>query len=484
MSSDARRLETGGAAIPLEQPRVPVRGAEPVAARQPRKRPDGLRRVMRGPALAGTVTILAFFGGFGGWATTAPLAGAALAPGTVSPDSQRKSVQHLEGGIVRDIQVREGSRVSVGDVLVTLLDTKASSAFEQDVVQKRVLQARAARLEAEAGLLASGNAAVDSGAGAPPDLTFPAELEESARANPGMAEILQSEREQFQALLTAYDVNLRILQQTIAKSRTEIVHLERQNDAILRQSVLMDEEIAAVEGLYKKQLENNSRVLSLKRERVEMDVDRAALDVRISGDRESIAATELEIENLRASRIQEIAGELATVRSDLQSIEEKMRANLDTLTRTTVLSPVDGTLVDVQVYTLGGVVAPGQVLMDIVPKDDQMIIDARIQPNDIDSVHSGQDVQVVLLAYPQRQMPFIRGTLVSVSADSLVDEEGESYFLGKVQVEPDTLKSIDPSISLMAGMEVELLIMTEERTFLNYLLDPIIRSVRRSFVET
>src|SRR5688572_18257962 len=147
MSSDASRLETGGAAIPLEQPRVPVRGAEPVSVRQHREKPDGLRRALRGPALAGTVTILAFFGGFGGWATTAPLAGAALAPGTVSPDSQRKSVQHLEGGIVRDIQVREGSRVSVGDVLVTLLDTKASSAFEQDVVQKRVLQARAARLE-------------------------------------------------------------------------------------------------------------------------------------------------------------------------------------------------------------------------------------------------------------------------------------------------------------------------------------------------
>src|SRR5688500_8122118 len=122
MSSDARRLETAEAAIPLEQPRAPDR--EAVVARQHKEQPDGLRKAMRGPALAGTITILAFFGGFGGWATTAPLAGAALAPGTVSPDSQRKSVQHLEGGIVRDIQVREGSRVSVGDVLVTLLDTK------------------------------------------------------------------------------------------------------------------------------------------------------------------------------------------------------------------------------------------------------------------------------------------------------------------------------------------------------------------------
>jgi HlyD family type I secretion membrane fusion protein len=136
------------------------------------------------------------------------------------------------------------------------------------------------------------------------------------------------------------------------------------------------------------------------------------------------------------------------------------------------------------VHTIGGVIAPGQVLMDIVPRDDRMTIDARIHPNDIDSVHAGQDVQVVLLAYPQRQMPVILGTLASVSADSLVDESGDSYFLGKVEVAPETLSSIDAGVSLLAGMEVELRIMTEERTFLDYVLEPIVRSFRRSFVET
>lgn len=453
---------------------------------------EGLARRLRWPAIAGVATVLAFFGVFGGWATTAPLAGAAISQGTVSPDSQRKSVQHLEGGIVREIHVREGSRVAEGDLLVTLLDTKASSTFEQDLVQKRALSARRTRLEREYRILLKEEATIDTDevTGAPAaveakdSLAFPKELEEAAGESRNVAEILESERQNFRARLAAYDVNLRLLQQTIAKSRAEIVELERQKQAIVGQSKLMEQEIAIVSGLLDKKLESGSRLLSLQRERLRMDEDLAALDVRISSNRQSMASTELEIENLGTSRLQELSDELVSTRSELQTIEERMRANLDTLKRTAVRSPVDGTVVNLQVHTAGGVVTPGQVMMDIVPQNDQLIIDARIIPNDIDSVHPGQSVKVVLLAYPQRQMPVIHGKLISVSADAIVDQQDESYYLGKVEVDPDALKRLGSDIALVPGMEVELFITTVERTFFDYLLDPLFRSARRSFVES
>lgn len=451
-----------------------------------------LGRSLRTPAVIGALVILAFFGGFGGWATTAPLAGAAIAPGTVSPDTQRKSIQHLEGGIVREINVREGSRVKAGDVLVTLLDTKASSTFEQDAVQKHALTAQQTRYEAELALLTPETNASEAleaagergNADDPPGLTFPEELEKAAAQNKGVAEILEGERQQFHARMQSYGLSLQLLEQAIAKARAEIVQLERQKEAIAGQATILDETVEVYDGLVKQGLESRSKLLSYKAQRAALDDDVVALDVRITADKESITTSELEIKNTRASRIQEITNDLATARSDRQSIEERMRSTLDTLNRTVIRSPVDGVVVNLKVHTIGGVVAPGGTVMEIVPQNDQLTIDAHIDPNDIDSVYAGQDVRVSLSAVPQREMPVIMGKLLSVSADTLTDSNGNTYYLGKVEVSSNAVKTANPNLTFVPGMEVELFIMTKERTFLDYLLDPLLRSMNRSFVET
>lgn len=460
---------------------------------QPAAGNKGLGQSLRTPTMIGGLVVLAFFGGFGGWAVTAPLAGAAVATGTVSPDTQRKAIQHLEGGIVREIKVREGSRVATGDMLLTLLDVKASSTYEQDAVQRYVLQARRVRYEAELALLTPATdskealaAAGANGSGTPaepPGLTFPDELEKAALDNKGVAEILDGERQQFHARVEAYGLDLQILEQTIAKARADIVQLQRQSEALARQGTFIDQQIEVYEGLVKQGLESNSKLLNYKQQRAALDGDIVAIDVRITADKESIASSELELKNTRASRVEQITNDLATTRSDLQSIEEKMRSTQDTLERTVIRSPVDGVVVNLQVHTIGGVVAPGSTIMEIVPENDELTIDAHIDPNDIDSVHPGQAVRVQFTAFPQREMPIIKGSLVNVSADTIVEGNADPYYLGKVQISAENLKVIQPPVTMVPGMEAELFIMTRERTFIDYILDPLMRSVRRSFVE-
>lgn len=490
----ARQSEAGDVLV-IEPTEEAEAAPEPVVWRDapPSGNNRSLGRSLRTPAVVGAFVVLAFFGGFGGWATTAPLAGAAIATGTVSPDTQRKIIQHLEGGIVREIYVREGSHVKAGDVLVSLLDTKASSTFEQDAVQRYVLAAQQTRYEAELALLTpeiSANEALRAAgergnAYDPPGLTFSEELEKVALQNKGIAEILEGERQQFHARMQAYGLSLQILEQTIAKARAEIVQLERQKQAIGGQAAILDETVEVYDGLVKQGLESRSKLLSYKAQRAALDDDVVALDVRITADNENITSNELEIKNTRVTRIDQISTDLASIRSQRQTIEERMRSTQDTLNRTTIRSPVDGIVVNLKVHTLGGVVAPGGTVMEVVPANDQLTVDAHIDPNDIDSVYAGQDVRVSLSAVPQREMPVIMGKLLSVSADTLTDtNNGNTYYLGKVEVSGEAVKAANPNLTFVPGMEVELFIMTKERTFLDYLLDPLLRSMNRSFVES
>lgn len=457
----------------------------------PPVQPRGLGQMLRTPALIGGLVVLAFFGGFGSWATTAPLAGAAVAPGTVSPDTQRKTIQHLEGGIVREVNVREGSRVKAGDVLVVLLDTKAKSSFEQDAVQQHLLNARQLRYEAELALLTPDVSAEEALAAAgeqsvsakPPGLVFTDELEQAARENKGIAEILDGERQQFHARVESYGLSLRILEQSIAKARADMVQLQRQIDAINGQARILDETVDVYEGLVKQGLESRSKLLGYKAQRAALDDDIVALEVRITADKESIVANELELRNTRASRVEQIVTDLASTRSDRQSLDQKMQQTLDTLTRTVIRAPVDGVIVNLKVHTIGGVVAPGGTVMELVPQNDVLTIDAHIDPNDIENVHAGQKVKVTLSAIPQREMPIIHGTLLNISADVLTDSEGNRYYLGKVEVKDEEIKAARSDLTLVPGMEVELFIVTKERTFVDYLLDPLMRSLNRSFVE-
>lgn len=466
-------------------PKVPAppreRVVRMVPSRADRKARPNMIKSTATPLIVGLLLVAALVGGFGVWAVTAPLAGAAIAAGTVSPDGQSKDIQHLEGGIVREIMVRDGSRVAEGEVLLTLLDTKASSTYQQDLVTKYVGLATRTRLETALDTLEEADPQEELPA---VELTFPEELVEAARTSPRVMEIMDSERRTFRAWHRAYNSTLRVSKQAIVKSESSMTQLQKQIDSIVREAALMDESIAVIGGLADKGLESKSKVLDLQRQRVSLDGEVAALEVRIASDRETIVYTKLEIENLRTTQLEKLSGDAATVRSEVQTIDERLRLNRETLDRTVVRSPVAGSVVDLQVHTVGGVVAAGQVLMKVVPENDKLTINAYVSPNDIDTVHAGQDVRVVLTAYPQRDTPSIAGTMTSLSADSITDSEGNTFYLGKVEVSADSVAALGKDVRLVPGMEVELFIMSKTRTFLDYLLDPIIRSMRRSFVET
>ncbi len=447
---------------------VPSIRREPTAATAG---PPPLLRTMRVPVMLGLTVIFVFFFGFGAWASLAPLASAAIAPGVVSPDGSRKVIQHLEGGIIREILVRAGDRVEAGEPLMVLEDTQARAQFDMVRSQYMMLTATEARLLSEQ----AERSAVD----------FPSWLTREGHDAAGVRAILDSQVDLFETRRNALESSRAILSQRIAQLDEEIVGLEAQIASQTTQLALIEEEIVDVSELLRKGLERRPRLLALQRTQAEIEGQRAANRARIARARQTIGETELQIINLDVERLDEIGNQMAEVRGQMSELEERVRSSEDVLFRTTITAPVAGTIVEINFKTPGGVVGPGEPIMDLVPEGDDLLIDARVAPTDIDVVHRGLEAQVHMLAYAQRNLPRIRGTVEHVSADSLLDEQtGESYFLARVKVDRDELQELAPDIELAPGMPAEVLIMIGERTVLQYLMEPFTDTLRRSFKET
>ena len=429
----------------------------------------GRRPVIGSSALVGIVVVALFFGGLGGWAAVAPLAGAALAPGVVSPEGSRKTVQHLEGGIIGRILVNDGDRVAIGDALVVLEDTQARAAAQLLSTQYQHLAATFARLSGEQ-------------AGAE-RLAFPDWLIEAVARN-GNEEILAAEQALFVSRRQARRAQEDILRQRIAQLGEQITGLIAQIDAQTTQLSLIGEEVAVVERLVVQGLERRPRLLALQRNQAEVAGAQAQNRAAIAEVEQAIGAAELEIIGLDTRHLDQVATQLIAVQSELSSVGERLRAAEDVLARTIITAPVAGTVVDLRFRTPGGVITAGAPILDIVPDEDDLLIDARVSPLDIDAVHLGLPAQVHLSAYRQRVMPRIDGVVRHLSADRLTDPAtGEAYFLARVEVDRDAMAELDPAIALLPGMPAEVVIMTAPRTALDYLLGPVVDSFRRSFRE-
>ncbi|NBB82938.1 MAG: HlyD family type I secretion periplasmic adaptor subunit [Alphaproteobacteria bacterium] len=430
-----------------------------------------LRRSLRGPVAFGIAVVLLFFAGLGGWAALAPLASAAIAPGVVGPDGSRRTVQHLEGGIIREIRVTDGSRVAVGDPLVVLADIAARATFEQLQTQVDALAALQARLIAE-----------QQGATA---IAFPDRLLDAATADAEVADILMAQSDLFETRRTAMESRKSILRQRIAQLSEEITGLRAQIGSQETQLALIEEEIVGVRQLVDQGLERRPRLLALQRQQAEIEGAIAENRAAIARANQTIGEAELQILGLETDRLDEIAAELTDVRTRLLSLEERLRSSRDVLTRTVIEAPVAGTVVALRYKTTGGVIGPGDPILDIVPENEELVIEARVSPVDIDAVAAGQTAQIHLLAYAQRNLPRIEGTVTTVSADALTDEQtGESYYSARVAVDRERLAALPDGVALSAGMPAEVLIMTGERTALAYILQPFLDSLRRSFRET
>lgn len=428
-----------------------------------------LRREVGRPLRLAAVVAVVFFGAGGGWAATAPLRSAVIAPGVVTAELGRRTIQHLEGGILRTIAVREGERVRAGQVLVDLDDIAARSRLAALTARLRALAASEARLEAERAEAA--------------DIAFshPA-LRDTA--DPAVAALLAAERRHLQALREDRANREAILAQRLAQIEKQIDGYRAQRAALSRQNALVEDEVSAVRALVAEGLSVKPRQLALEREQARLLGEVGELTARIALAEEAIGETRLEIMNLRLDRLPQIDAKLAEVRADRIAAEEALTEAADTLRRTTVTAPVDGTVLALRFTTPGGVVGPGDPLLDLVPSGDPLVIDARVNPRDIDSVRQGQSVTIRFPALPARHQMHLEGEVTRVSADALSDRAGgPSYFAVQVTVAPEALAATLPEEALHPGLPAEVSITTGERTLLGVLLDPLTRTLERGLRE-
>jgi HlyD family secretion protein len=428
-----------------------------------------LRSELRGPARLGVVILAAFFVVGGGWAATAPISGAAIASGVVSPDGSRQRIQHLEGGIIREIRVRDGDRVQTGDVLMVLADVSRQSEVGQLATRLQALAATEARLQAERR--------------SAPQIAFdhPALAD---RTDPEVRKVTEQQVNQFVTRKANDASQEAILTQRIAQLKQQIVGAEKQLASVRRQGWLISEELVVVKEMYEKGYEKKSRLLSLQRTEADLQGQEGELLSRIARAEEQIGETNLQIINIGIKRKEDIDQQLAETQGRRIETEQQIKDSLDKLARTSIVAPVSGTVLDLRFKTTGGVVRPGEEVLDIIPNDDKLIIDARISPNDADDVHAGQHAYVIFPSFPQRNLRRIDAQVRTVSADAFEDERtGERYFTAKIEVDRQQLHKLDPPVQLTPGMPADAFIATVDRTLLEYLIQPLLFTVEHSFRE-
>lgn len=430
---------------------------------------DTVEQAIFAPRRLGLAIGLLFFVVGGGWAAFAPLSSAAIAPGIVSPKSSRQNVQHLEGGIIRAINIREGDVVESQQSLIVLEDIGQRAEVGRLTTRWRHLDAIEARLVAERDGL--------------PTVRFSEDLLRGL-SDIEVREIIDAQVNQFETRRANDDSRKAILAQRIAQLDQQIGGFEEQLTSTERQNALIQEEIDAVFELVNKGLERKPRLLGLERTKAELLGQQGELKARIAQGLEAIGETKLEIMKTDIQRAEDVEAELADIQAKKMDIDKQLKESQDRLARTEIRAPVSGTVLDVRFKTAGGVIRPGENVVSIVPNQDSLVIDARVSPKDIDVVRSGLEAAIRFPAYTQRLLPSIQGVVTKVSADTHVDERtGEHYYSAQVEVDRDYLETIAPEIALQPGMVAEVFITTGKRTVLGYLLEPFVSVVRRSLRE-
>jgi HlyD family type I secretion membrane fusion protein len=420
----------------------------------------------------GMWSIIVLFGICGIWAAVAPLDSAAIAPGKVVLNNNRKSIQHLEGGIVNKLMVREGQVVKKGDILIRLDETAAKARYE--LVRKQFVTLRAA----EARLIAERDNKKE--------VTFPEDLIVKVKSDATVRESLDSQKRLFEAHRGSVEGKISILMQKIEQFKEDIQGLRSQTASANRQIQLLNQEISAVRSLVVNGNAPKSRLLALERQQADLSGQLGEYRSRISRSEQSIGEAKIEIINVKNTFLNQVIQELKETQVNLSDTEERVRANEDMFKRINILAPIGGTVTALKVHTVGGVIKPGDTLMDIVPSDDKLIVEARVLPQDIDVVHAGLKANVRLSAYKSRTVPPIEGVVMMVSPDRFDDpNQGVSYYEARIEVDKKELDELNQmsNVQLYPGMPADTLIVTGSRTLLSYLFEPIRSSFSKSFRE-
>lgn len=430
-----------------------------------------IRQSIRRWTMIGIATVLIFFGGFVGWAAVAPLDSASVAPGTVGVFINRQAIQHLEGGIIRELKARDGELVKAGDVLLVMDDTQARANMQINQKRYNGLQATEARLLAERDQKDA--------------IAFPNDLLDGATKDPEIKEILQSQLNVFEARRQSMKGQESILRQRIIQSKEQIGGFEAQQRARADQIRLINEEVATVQKLLETGNALKPRLLSLLRAKAELEGQRGDLVANVARVKQVIGEAELQILNINTEMQRTVTQELRDTQTQMLDTAERIRVAQDVLRRTEVRTQVDGEVVNLKYFAVGAVVRPGDVIMEIVPTNDVRIIDVKVNPNDIDTVRVGATARVRLTAFNQRQTPQIDGKVIQVSADAITDPQtGMSSFHARIAVPVEALRAaeLDPS-QLLPGMPAMAMIWTGQRTALEYFLQPFLSAMNTAFRE-
>lgn len=419
-------------------------------------------------ATTGYLTIAAFAGGFGVWAATAPLAGAAIAPGIVAAAGQNINIQHLEGGIIREVRIKEGERVSAGEPVIVLDATVAEAQLNRLVKQMIALQAKSWRLEAER-----------DGA---EDFSIPDSFSAPGNKMDHLA-IVSEQKKEFVARLARYRAELEILAQRVAALQEAVEGLGAQKKAGEDQLVIVREEMNRKKELLELGLTNRSEYTALLRSEAELIGQVGALQSQMASSATQIVEARQQTERLTTTRVEEAVGELNTVRASIADLEEQVRAAQSLLERTVIRAPVDGIIVRTVYTTPGSVIRAGEPVVEMLPTTRELIIEAQVRPQDIDLLRVGQEANMLFSALNARTTPQVPGTVFYISADRLVDQtNGLPYYTARLRI----TENLPPEISveqIYPGMPVETFISTGERTFVEYLIQPLADSFARAFRE-
>ena len=419
---------------------------------------------------AGVIVILVVFGFFGTWLAFAPLASAVIATGTVKIDSNRKTIQHFEGGIVKEIRVRDGDHVKAGETLIVVGDKRVDATVEVLQGQLDAEMAKEARLSAERDWQET--------------VTFPDILLGRSHL-PEVAQLMKSERSFFETQRKSLLTQLELLESQMTEAGVEIRSMRDRADAEDEASALLAEEIAANEQIERSNYVPKVHLLELKRGLQDYRARRGEHLANISQTQQKITDMKLRMNNLRDEYIQNAARQLTDSKSKIFDLEERLRPSEDALARQHIVAPISGTVVDLKVFTLGGVIAPREPLLDIVPDHNPLIVEAQIPLESIDNIHVGQEADIRLSAYTRRSTPLVYGRLIYVSADRLSERSstGDKFFyLARIEIDRKALADAG-NLHMYPGMPAEIYIRTDTRTALDYLLTPITNSMRRALRE-
>ena len=422
-----------------------------------------------GVLLFGAIVLLVTVGGFGVWAATARIDSAVIAAGKVAVESNSKEIQHLRGGIIKEIKVRSAELVKEGDLLVVLDATEAKA--NHDLTRDQYFQAQAheARLVAERDGL--------------DEIVFPEVLLQSATLDPRIQIFINDQERQFEERRDSIDNRIAIFQAQIAQQEEIIAGTREQIESLDLQIESYDTEIEALRPATEKGFIAKNRLAATERERTRVFAQKAEARSSIARVQQGISEAKIEILQLQQEFIENVVEQLREARLTLADARERHTIAGDVFERVEIRAPQDGIIQNLQVHTLGGVIQPGETIMEIVPVNDDLIVNARVLPQDVDSLRTGMEAEIRFSSFTGEEIPTIFGRVEWVSADVLVDEvDGSEYFLSKVVVHEDSIPEFMADL-LTPGMPGDVIIATGERTTLDYLIQPLTNRLVHAMTE-